>query len=656
MKIKISNMINIVFFSLLFCGVVLGVTRISDNYVSSGDTKLNDTGIYANDVKSFTRAYDVVVCRNTTAAEYDRLAVECDVVCGDGNCQDDIENAITNVNDTGGGIVYLTAGKYNMTSSVDISGISYVKIIGAGMNNTVLEYFGFVKNSNENTYKVEFSDFTIDGKNVSGMLMNLANNCNDFRIKNMELRNSNSDFLMYWSNVDNLIVEDSVFYDGGLGVAKDNCAGSQNYTSDGKSIFKNNYFVKKNSLGGGLLTTGGTGNLMIEGNTFMDLSGNSYAAISIETTFGLAKNIQVVDNYFYGDGIDVGDEKLPTESAIISSNVITGGDKSSNCIKVIGVNKSIVSNNICHNTTTGIICSGNTTTQNVNCNIENNIIFATNNQNSSTDFDKGAIYATNVSYINIIGNTIESPSYQPWTPYAIDISGLNTNSKAVVTDNTINGSFVDANIVLIKYFADAYVKNNHINAGTLSYTSVGEYYDDNFINGNIGMNILTNQGSDVSSPLFQITADNSAFDEEVFYIKNDGTGYGINLQSTGVHSAYSHGLFINDDGSGAAAAVGIDDENTNTNFATLYILSKRKGILTTIESGSLPGISVVMNTSTTGAGILIDSEGSGVPLFIHSNSTSIVCNVTNESGLYYNNITHMYYGCNSTDWNPLWEI
>jgi hypothetical protein len=654
MKIKISNMINIVFFSLLFCGVVLGVTRISDNYVSSGDTKLNDTGIYANDVKSFTRAYDVVVCRNTTAAEYDRLAVECDMVCGDGNCQDDIENAITIVNDTGGGIVYISHGKYNMTASVDISGISYVTIMGAGINNTILEYYGFSKDSNEETFNVEFKDLTIDGKSSTTKLINLANNCTNFRMSSVELRNVDSDFLMYCPNTNNFIIENSVFYDGGLTVEKDNVACGQRYDREGILIVRNNQFIKENSAGGGLFTTGGTGSIIFENNIFNDLSGNSYAGISIESTFGPVKDIQILGNYFYGEGIEIGDSLIPTDSAIISDNIINSGKKLCTCIKVDGVNKSIISDNICYNTTTGIICTGNTTTQNVNCNIENNIIFATNNQNSTTDFNKGAIYATNVSYINVIGNTIESPSYQPWTPYAIDISGLNTNSKAIITGNTINGSFVDENIVLVKTFEDAYVKNNHISGGGLSYTSVNEYYDDNFINGNIDINIFTNQGSDVSSPLYYITSDNSQFDNSIFYIKNDGTSSGIVIQNTGTHTAYSHGLFINEDGNGAAAALGIDDENTNSNFGSLYISSKRRGINTLIESGSLEGILLELNTSTTGNGIVIKPYGSGTPLILFSNITSITCNGENEGGMYYNNITHMYYACNSTDWNELW--
>jgi hypothetical protein len=256
------------------------------------------------------------------------------------------------------------------------------------------------------------------------MCLNLAVNSFDFRIRNVELKNSKDGFLMFWEGVDGLIVEDSIFYDGGLSADADNCAGSQLRTTEGRTIFRNCTFIKERSLGGGMLTTGSTGNLLIEGCTFIDLSGGSYAAVSIENSFGPCKDIQVIGCRAYGrnQGIAIGNSTAyQIERGVIIGCITTGTQLIRNA------KEAIISNGIIFNSVYGFFLHNNTVARLKNCIAKN-----TNILNDPIVFDKAGLYIDANSFVEVEGLHVYDDQPTPTTPHAIRGSSTEVYLRDVV--------------------------------------------------------------------------------------------------------------------------------------------------------------------------------------------------------------------------------
>lgn len=93
-----------------------------------------------------------------------------------------------------------------------------------------------------------------------------------------------------------------------------------------------------------------------------------------------------------------------------------------------------------------------------------------------------------------------------------------------------------------------------------------------------GLNVYSNVDASVSSPLVDIHADNSAFDQDVFKVVNDGVQQTAYLQANTNRGNYVHGVEIDDNQtSGSNASFAILDSNINANFGTVYIVGERTG-------------------------------------------------------------------------------
>lgn len=326
-------------------------------------------------------------------------------------------------------IVFITSGSYVLTAPISIASVNNCTISGEGKGKTILQNYGIIKNSATATYNVVIKDLTIDIQDTAdGNAINLELNSYNFRISNCELKNTNNLFLLDWGGVDNLLVENCLFYDGGLTGAIDNAAGSQLTSTPYVTTFKNNLFVKSSSVGGGMLTCGASGNLLIDGNTFIDYSNNSYAAISLENYYGTIFNVTIINNKasgYGGQAIFVGnDDNKNSGKAIIANNICEG-------IVLEGFKEGVISNNIIANSQYGIYLYNSS-----NVVVSNNIIHDTNFFGSAYYYDKGCVFASYITQLSVVGNTFYDAL--SITPYGVSIYYTTT---VWINGNNFVGSF-----------------------------------------------------------------------------------------------------------------------------------------------------------------------------------------------------------------------
>ena len=356
-----------------------------------------------------------------------------------------------------GGRVFIGRGTYDLGGKqLSIAGKSNISIRGEGMGATVIYRGAIVKNDRAPTYNVEIADLTIDGGAAVPKCVNLAAYSYNFRLKRVELKNSGDSFLLFWEGVDNLIVEDSIFYDGGLTQAADNAAGTQLYETEGRTVFRNCLFVKQRSKGGGLLTTGGTGNLLIDGCTFIDLSGNAYAAISIENSFGPVKDVTIVNCRAYGKsaGIRVGNSTAnPVEKAVIANCIATG------LVGAINAKEVVIANCVVFNTGYGFYVSDSKRVAIANCVAKN-----TNYYNESPDYDKIGLWISNNAVVRVSGLLVYDDQATPTTPRGI--GGYN-NQYVYLEGVALDGPFkLDALSFDPRYTGTLLVfKDSRVNGG-----------------------------------------------------------------------------------------------------------------------------------------------------------------------------------------------
>lgn len=74
---------------------------------------------------------------------------------------------------------------------------------------------------------------------------------------------------------------------------------------------------------------------------------------------------------------------------------------------------------------------------------------------------------------------------------------------------------------------------NHLTATQPSTTAGGAIHVSNTQNNGMGFSVYTDNGATANAPLAYLFADNSAFDQSVMTIENDGTGYGFYLEQNG---------------------------------------------------------------------------------------------------------------------------
>ena len=356
--------------------------------------------------------------------------------------------------------VFITTGIYTLTSPLSIAEISNLTIKGEGINNTILENCGIVKNDGTPASYITIEDLTIDIKNtVDQTAINLVGNLSNAVLRRVELKNTNNKFLLHWGTeeqpVNNLLVENCIFYDGGLTVSADNAAGDQDKATQYTTTFRNNLFIKENAVGGAMLTCGGSGNLLIDGNTFVDYSNNSYGAISLENYFGIIYNVTIINNKAAGfgkQGIAVGNyETRNGGKAIVTNNICEA-------IVVKGFEEAIVSNNIVTKGNYGIYFYNTSYVI-----VSNNVIRDTNIFNNPSYSDKGCIYAAYAQQLTITNNLMYDTLSQ--TPYGTRVSYTTT---VWIHGNNFVGPFVYFNA------SDAGSNTNYLMHDNVVY---GAYYE-----------------------------------------------------------------------------------------------------------------------------------------------------------------------------------
>jgi len=349
------------------------------------------------------------------------------------NASQIINNAVGNNR-----FIFLKAGIYELDEPISIASVNNLRIKGEGMGLTILKKAGIVKNDATPTYYLTIEDLTIDINGVAGeCAVNLVDYVYYARIKNVVMNNTSNRFLMHWATTIGLIVENCIFGESGLSEAKDCCAGSSDVNQSVTTIFRNNLF-KKTALstnGGGFLTTGSSGRLIIEGNTFLDEDNVTYASVSLENAFGYIEGAIVKNNYAVGKnaGFKIGNvANIILNEAIIEGNNIP-------YLLVDGGNQAIIKDNIVHDGLIGITVYNFTRAI-----IEGNLVYNTNINRSSAWQDKGGIFVAYVENASISNNNIFDLQVLQSTTYSLraSICGL-----VLVTHNIfsteLNWTFVD---------------------------------------------------------------------------------------------------------------------------------------------------------------------------------------------------------------------
>lgn len=337
--------------------------------------------------------------------------------------------------------VYIREGTHDFAStSLNLEAKSNIRLRGAGMDMTKILNGAIINTGTTTTNNIQLLDMTVDANSNRGSCLNLQK-VTDMRLTNVKLANSSTSFLFNWSSSDRLIADKCVFSEGGQTGAADNCAGSQIKTTENESVFRHCIFSKASALGGAMLTTGGTGNLLVDGCQFYDSSGNAYGAVSIENSFGTCKEVRIVNCRAFGD--------WTTGAFMIGNNASNAIDRGliDNCIstgaqKVQNATHATISNGMIYNSIYGYYMVDNTVAKLKNC-----FALDTNRTNAASDFDKGGLYANDNGYMEVAGLHVHDTT--GFVPRGIRIGNTALGSNvAYVSDCNLVGPFSDSPLVL----------------------------------------------------------------------------------------------------------------------------------------------------------------------------------------------------------------
>jgi hypothetical protein len=167
---------------------------------------------------------------------------------------------------------------------------------------------------------------------------------------------------------------------------------------------------------------------------------------------------------------------------------------------------------------------------------------------------------------------------------------------------TATSTFSDAMSITNANATNALTIDQNGNVG-LTESLHGALFVENTGNTDIGFNIYSNIGATAAGQLANITADNTAFDQTVLNIDNDGTGTGVII-----------------DQNGDATGLSIDSEaTTNTKYALDVNTAGGARTAQFIQGGDDRGVSI--NKTGTGAGNVLHlvNAGTGYTIYIDDN-------------------------------------
>ncbi|MBO8181126.1 MAG: hypothetical protein H0Z19_11770, partial [Archaeoglobus sp.] len=418
---------------------------------------------YEFDISEPHNTADYIIFKDIDENVYAKDGKSGEIVAKDPNASDVVTSVLEMLES---GTVYLKSGIYNFNGeNVSLSNLSNIRIIGAGVGATKIINGGFVKNDSSETENIEIGHLTIDCNNTSNYAINLATNTKNVYLHHLQLLRTSDKFLLYWGQVENLIVDSVYFYDAGTASAADNAAGSQKTNSDTATIFTNCIFVKENSQGGAMLTTGSSGKLIFSNLAFVDLSDNSYAAISLESSFGDIDKV-IMNNIFStgkNQGIAVGNSSSHTIDTVQISNVsLTGG------VQVLYTLNAELSNIYVYNSKYGVVL--NTIEHAVLSNIT---IKNTNIYGSTYVYDKAGLYVENVENLSVTNLHVYDDQTSPTTPYGIRIKNTNLGGTYNFTNTQLTGPFTVTAIDLNNVGSISFKGGNLQSEGTATFSGDG---------------------------------------------------------------------------------------------------------------------------------------------------------------------------------------
>ena len=138
-------------------GITFGNVQITDETMQTGDTVYNESGVYNNGNKSFTRIATYVFCPSESTK------TDCDIVC-DGDCGDEINTSLNNIKDKEGGTIYFMNGFYNIETNILATSLNNTIITGEYPTlNFSYTYLNITKGNEIEIYNINFQGETKTG-------------------------------------------------------------------------------------------------------------------------------------------------------------------------------------------------------------------------------------------------------------------------------------------------------------------------------------------------------------------------------------------------------------------------------------------------------------------------------------------------------------
>ena len=206
-----------------------------------------------------------------------------------------------------------------------------------------------------------------------------------------------------------------------------------------------------------------------------------------------------------------------------------------------------------------------------------------------------------------------------------NLAAASTNSPLVFMEQDNAGD--DQAVLSLQQYGtgNGLTINQHGNVGE-NVSVDGALLIRNTLNTGFGLSLYSNMGADSVTPLAKFNADNTAFDQDVLLISNDGTGNGLTITqdgSVGTNPSVNAALLV---------------RNTNNTTFGLSVYSNIDATAVTglvsfyADNPAFDQDTLIVRQDGTGNTQFLDTNGNAISLNIDSEATSAtVLNVTAEN-------------------------
>lgn len=441
--------------------IALGTSTITDKYFTIGSTSYNESGVYYNDKKSFSRTADVVVCRGQNTTHDAQLETECDIVCKstDNDCTNIINNKIESNSN-----IYFKEGNYFLwNNNTNIEGYEYGILL-------------FNKHNITLKGKATFFQDSLNSANAGSVL--LIFNSSNININDLQFiyNGSNTADQTNKNNGINIIDSKNIFINKVLVSKFNNFQLSiESYTENTSNIKITNSILE--GVGNNDIIGGGTSNnaellgrspnnILINGNDISHVQNLSDYFGGIVSTG--VYSVIVTDNILEDSWIAFSFEKCPNNNLIIGNNIIKR------------------SNLTIDHASFSISCS-------TDIDYGNRVVISDN-----LVYGMGGISMINVNKASIIGNIFDNDIVS-----AKCLQGTNLSNLTLSDNRFYNCAFLGGSVIALSNTKNSLISNNFID--TLNSTGSGSYtisingtnnkISDNIINHRVNNSIAININS-----------------------------------------------------------------------------------------------------------------------------------------------------------------